>query len=122
VITAAILVVLASAARDIWRRLMDAVDPKISDKLTRAARLYGVQDVRNVRVRWLGHRLEADLTIVVNADLPTSSSHAIAEAVRHALFHTEPKLSIISVHVDPASSDGAHYHAATAHHGLSRAG
>jgi len=123
VITAAILVVLASAARDIWHRLMDAVDPQISDKLTRAARLYGVKDVCNVRVRWLGHRLEADLTIVVNADLSTSSSHTIAEAVRHALFHTEPKLSTISVHVDPASSHGADYHAATAHHGLSsRAG
>src|SRR5215468_202050 len=119
VITAAILVVLASAARDIWHRLMDAVDPQISDKLTRAARLYGVKDVCNVRVRWLGHRLEADLTIVVNADLSTSFSHTIAEAVRHALFHTEPKLSTISVHVDPASSLGADYHAATAHHGLS---
>lgn len=119
-ITAAILVVLASAARGIWHRLMDAVDPQIGGKLMRAARLYGVQDVRNVRARWLGHRLEADLTIVVNADLPTSSGHAIAEAVRHALFHAEPKLSTISVHVDPASSNGADYHAATAHHGLSR--
>ena len=115
-ITAAILVVLASAARDIWRRLMDAVDPGISAKIARAARLYGVQEVKDVRVRWLGHRLEADLTIVVKADLPTRSSHAIAEAVRHALYHIEPKLATISVHVDPASPDDVDYHAATAHH------
>ena len=115
-ITAAILVVLASAARDIWHRLMDAVDPAISEKIARASRLYGVQEVRNVRVRWLGHRLEADLAIVVKADLPTRSSHALAEAVRHALFHAEPKLATISVHVDPAASNGVNHHAATAHH------
>lgn len=115
-ITTAILVVLASASRDIWRRLMDAVDPHISERIARASRLFGVKDVTNVRVRWLGHRLEADLAIVVDAGLPTASSHAIAEAVRHALFHTEPKLRAVSVHVDPASTGDVDYHAATSHH------
>lgn len=115
-ITVAILMVLATAARDIWRRLMDAVDPLVTETITGAAHLFGVQDVRDVRVRWLGHRLEADLAIVVDAGLSTSSSHGIAEAVRHALFHAEPKLRKISVHVDPAGTSGVDYHAATSHH------
>ena len=85
-------------------------------RIARAARVFGVQDVRDVRVRWLGHRLEADLAIVVDASLPTASSHAIAEAVRHALFHVEPKLRTISVHVDPASVNHVDPHATTSHH------
>lgn len=116
IITVAILFVLRQAARDIWRRLMDAVDPAIVDRLESSADVDGVEDVNDVRVRWLGHRLEAELSIVVDADLPTQSSHAIAEAVRHALFHTEPMLAAVSVHIDPCTHHGRDNHAQTAHH------
>lgn len=115
-ITVAILFVLRSAARDIWLRLMDAVDPAIADKLEAAAHLYGVEDVSDVRVRWLGHRLEAELAITVDADLPTQSSHAIGEAVRHALFHVEPMLATVTVHIDPCGHHGRNNHAQVAHH------
>lgn len=115
-ITVAILFVLRAAARDIWHRLMDAVDPEIVDRLESAARVYGVEDINDLRVRWLGHRLEADLAIVVDADLPTHSSHAIGEAVRHALFHAQPMLAAVSVHIDPCGHHGRDEHAQTAHH------
>ena len=117
-ITVAIVFVLKDAARDVWHRLMDAVDPALVQRLEDATEIYGVQEVNGLRVRWVGHRLEADLRIVVDGDLPTRSSHAIAEAVRHALFHTEPRLSMITVHVDPCSHDGRDHHAATAHHAV----
>jgi cation diffusion facilitator family transporter len=115
-ITVAILFVLRGAARDIWHRLMDAVDPEIVDRLETAAHLYGVEEVNDLRVRWLGHRLEAELAIVVNADLPTHSSHAIGEAVRHALFHAQPMLAAVSVHIDPCGHHGRDEHNQTAHH------
>lgn len=115
-ITVAILFVLRNAARDIWHRLMDAVDPQIVDELETAAHLHGVEEVEALRVRWLGHRLEADLAIVVDADLPTHSSHAIGEAVRHALFHAQPMLAAVSVHIDPCGHHGRDEHAQTAHH------
>jgi cation diffusion facilitator family transporter len=115
-ITIAILFVLRQAARDIWHRLMDAVDPEIVDGLKSAAQLYGVEEINDVRVRWLGHRLEAELAIVVDADLSTQSSHAIAEAVRHALFHQQPMLAAVSVHIDPCGHHGRDNHAQTAHH------
>lgn len=117
-ITAAILFVLRDAARHIWHRLMDAISPEIVDRLEAAAHLYGVREVRNLRVRWLGHKLEAELQIVVRGDLPTRSSHGIAEAVRHALLHAEPKLVAVAVHVDPADDEGQDGHAQTAHHAV----
>lgn len=116
-ITVAILFVLRHAARDIWLRLMDAVDPVIVERLEKAAHLYGVEEVKDLRVRWLGHRLEAELAVTVDEDLPTHSSHAIGEAVRHALFHAEPMVASVTVHVDPCGHHGADRHGQTAHHG-----
>jgi divalent metal cation (Fe/Co/Zn/Cd) transporter len=76
----------------------------------------GVQAVHDVRARWIGHRLEADLRVVVDSDLSTVASHAIAEQVRHALFHEDPKLAAILVHTDPCEHSGVDHHALTAGH------
>ena len=73
-------------------------------------------DVHDIRVRWLGHRMQADLHVTVNEDLPTYESHRIAEAVRHDLFHNLPYLSGVNVHVDPCGHSGVDHHAAVAHH------
>jgi cation diffusion facilitator family transporter len=113
----AILFITRDAAKTIWYRLMDAVDPAIVDKVEQAAaKVPGVQQAHDVRVRWLGHRLHSELHIVVDEDLPTHASHAIAEEVRHALLHTLPGLSLVSVHVDPCGHSGADHHATNAHH------
>ena len=116
-ITVAILFVLKGAAVQVWRRLMDASDPGMIERFEReAAAVAGVEAVEGVRLRWLGHRLEADLTVVVNEELSTRDAHAVAEAVRRALFHAEPKLATAIIHVDPCGHAGGQSHAVTAHH------
>lgn len=116
-ITVAILFVLRDAGLQMWHRLMDAADPDVVQSLTReAAMVEGVQQVDDVRLRWLGHRLEADMRIVVDEDLPTRDSHRLAEEVRHRLFHVQPKLASIIVHVDPCGHSGDDLHGGTAHH------
>jgi cation diffusion facilitator family transporter len=116
-ISIAIFLITKDAALSIWHRVMDAVDPAIIGRIEEAAAAVPqVQAVEDVRARWLGHRLEADLRVIVDADLRTSESHAIAEQVRHALFHAEPKLASIVVHTDPCDHDGTDHHALTASH------
>jgi len=116
-ITVAILFVLKQAAVQMWHRLMDAADPAVVEQLiSEAAAVEGVQEVDDLRVRWLGHRLEADMRIVVDEDLPTRESHRLAEQVRHRLFHAQPKLASIIVHVDPCGHSGGDLHRGTAHH------
>ena len=116
-ITVAILLITKDAARTMWHRMMDAVEPGFIDRLEHAAgHVEGVQSVHDVRARWLGHRLEADLRIVVDSDLSTTRSHAIAEAVRHALFHEDPKLASVLVHTDPCEHSGIDHHALTVGH------
>ena len=116
-ITIAILFIVRDTAVTMWRRLMDAIEPGVVDTVERAASgVPGVGDAHDVRVRWLGHRLQAELHVTVDEDLPTRESHRIAEEVRHALYHSEPRLSVITVHVDPCGHGGEQHHAITAHH------
>ena len=69
-ITLAILFVLKAAATDIYRRLMDAVDPELLDAAERALRTVpGVLDIEALRLRWVGHRIRAETALVVDAGL-----------------------------------------------------
>ena len=60
-ITVAILAVLRGAAREIYRRLMDAVNPALVNQAEHTLRATaGVLDVGQVRLRWIGHNLRAE--------------------------------------------------------------
>ena len=112
-ITVAVLSVLRDAARDVYRRLMDAVDPELVDTVERVAReVPGVQDVGDVRLRWIGHTLRAELVIVVDPTLGVVDAHRIAEDAEHRLLHDVPRLHAALVHADPAG----HVHDLTDHH------
>ena len=116
-ITLAILIIARDTALTMWQRLMDAVDPALVDQVeATAGAVPGVQEAHDVRMRWLGHRLEAELHITVDEDLPTRTSHAIIEAVRHDLFHALPMLAVVNVHADPGGHSVEDAHAVTAHH------
>ncbi len=114
-----ILVIVWSSARDMWFRLMDAVEPEVYNLLERvAAAVEGVIDVHAIAVRWIGHRLRSELHITVDCQLPTYQSHRIAEEVRHRFFHRLPAMAEVTVHVDPCECvPGIEYHPA-AHHTL----
>jgi cation diffusion facilitator family transporter len=120
-ITIPILQVVWSAARTIWERLMDAVDPALVDAVEReAARVAEVRHVHDVRLRWLGHSLEAELHADVDSQLTTAASHAIAQEIEHTLLHALPQLATVTVHIDPSSADSDDFHAVTAHHRVER--
>ena len=117
IITAAILWIVKDAARAVFRRLMDAVDPELVMDIERvAASVEGVIEVESVRVRWMGHRLIASTNLVVDCQLTVASSHDIAEAVRHALFHEVRGLDTVLVHLDPCEHEGSDSHAETRSH------
>jgi cation diffusion facilitator family transporter len=116
-ITVAILWVLKGAAVQVFARLMDAVDPSLTEAVERSAGAApGVIEVTSARLRWLGHRMEAEAHITVDCDLTTLQSHAIAESVRHAIFHDIPKVVDVVVHVDPCTHRVADPHDTTSQH------
>jgi cation diffusion facilitator family transporter len=103
IITVAILAVLRTAARDIFHRLLDAVDPNLIDtaEASLAARL-GVRNVRSIRMRWIGHRLHADAELDIDPNTSLEDAHRIAHDAEHQLNHAVPKLSSALVHAYPA--------------------
>jgi cation diffusion facilitator family transporter len=116
-ITVAILFVLKDAAREVYRRLMDSVDPALVEKVeTTLHTTGGVADVGAVRLRWVGHQLLAECEIAVDADLNVAAAHAIAVDAEHRLIHTVPRLTRATVHADPHTGDGTDHHADIAHH------
>ena len=117
VIGTTILVVTWNSGRELWYRLMDATDPQVTALVEQtAAAVAGVLAVDDIRIRWLGHWQQAELHITVNAQLPTSESHQIAESVRHALFHAMTSLQEVTVHVDPLDDPSGSAHELTEHH------
>jgi cation diffusion facilitator family transporter len=105
VITAAILVVLRTAARDVFRRLMDGVDPALVDQAeATVAAVPGVGAVRRLRKRWIGHEVHADLDLDVAASLSLRAAHDIAHQVEGELRRTVPRLTVAVVHAYPSHS------------------
>ncbi len=120
-ITVAILFVLRSAATDIYRRLMDAVEPELVDAAEASLRSTpGVLDVDDLRLRWTGHRIRAETGIVVDPALTIVEAHAIAVEAHHRLLHDVPKLLDVTVHVNPVHDGANGHHAALAHHEAGR--
>jgi cation diffusion facilitator family transporter len=116
VITVVILTVVFSTSRSVLRRLLDAVDPHVVPSIvTTASAVPGVEEVTDVRARWVGHTLHVVMNIEVDAEQTLSKAHAIAEEVRHRLFHDIKGVSEVVIHTDPSSASGNH-HQEMAHH------
>ena len=107
VITIAILGVLRTAARDVFRRLLDGVDPDLVDAAERALRgTPGVLGVRAVQVRWLGHTLRAEADVEVDPALTVAQAHDVAHHAQRHLVGAVRRLTDATIHISPA---GAHH-------------
>ena len=120
-ITVAILFVLRDAVLQVWRRLMDAIEPEtLARAEAAAAQTEGVQGVSEVRARWVGHSIFAEVRITADGNLTLAQAHAIAERARHAMLHAVPKLVNVTVHVDPVGDHDQDPHDEVRHHDAPR--
>ncbi len=122
-ISGAIFVLVVQSARAILLRMLDGVETAVLDEIVHAARhVATVEEVTDLRARWIGHRLHADLSITVAAHLSVADGHALAGEVRHQLLHHVSHLGSVRVHVDPSGEGGERHHRIEghAHDGLPR--
>ena len=105
-IALAIVGVLWSATKQVGARLMDAVDPELYDRAT--ASIHAVEEVRGIeelRLRWIGHTLRADVGVIVRGELTLRQAHDVAHHVEEHLLADVPRLTGALVHVSP---EGVH--------------
>jgi divalent metal cation (Fe/Co/Zn/Cd) transporter len=90
---------------------LDGVEPETLEEITHAvSHVEGVQEVSEVRARWIGHKLHVEMSIAVDASLSVQQGNDIAKEVQHELGHHMNYLSLAMVHVDPAHQSGERYH------------
>jgi cation diffusion facilitator family transporter len=116
-ITVAIALILKDAALEIFRRLMDSVDPKLVEQIEAVlSGVPGVEAVDSVRVRWVGRQLFAEVSLVSDRALSLGAAHQIAETAQHTLLHEVPRLADVTIHSNPCGHDGEETHSLLAHH------
>jgi cation diffusion facilitator family transporter len=115
-IAAAILMIVWQSGKAIFTRLLDGVEPEAIEEIRHAAsQVPGVEDVSEVRARWLGHRLHAEVNVAVDPDLSVAEGHAIARELNHQLLHHLSYLSGAVIHIDPVQEAGEEHHRVAAH-------
>ena len=110
-ITFSILWIVWESANMVFTRMLDGVEPGVIDEIQHAAeQVEGVKAIGDIRARWIGHRLYADINISVRSNASVSDGHEIAKEVSHQLLHHLPQLGQATIHVDPEGKLGEEHH------------
>lgn len=87
-ISAAIIVLLWGTVRSIGRRLLDGIEPELLDRLEHSLEeTPGVTSVPHVQLRWIGHRLQGNAELTVDANTLQDVLHITDAARKTATAH-----------------------------------
>lgn len=101
-ITIAILFIVKDAAHSVWLRLIDGIEPEILAEIEHApTHVPGVLAVRDVRARWVGHRVHSDIEVQVDPSLSVRDGEAISVAVERSMHEHVRLLGSVVVRVSP---------------------
>ena len=110
-ISVAILRIVWTSSKEIGLRIMDGIEPeRLAEIRHQAGHVAGVLEVGEVRARWLGHQVRAEVNVVVAAQASVGDGHAVAVAVRARLIERVEHLGDAIVHIDPPSAPGEAHH------------
>ncbi len=116
IITVMILKIVWDSGKTIFTRMLDGVEPNIIDEIIHAAKhTKEVKEITEVRARWLGHVLHAELNITVSPGLSVEQGHKIAMDVQKELLHHLNYLSNAVIHIDPSNASGEKHHVIKEH-------
>lgn len=104
VVAALVAISVLRLGRRAIGELMDEVPENLQDEITRAARLEGVEEVRQVRVRRSGPQYFADLTLAVSRSTSSENAHQITDQVEKAVRDLLPGASVL-VHIEPVQAE-----------------
>ena len=103
--------IVVETTKDVFKRLLDIVDPSLIDKLEEVTlSMGGVKSVHDVKARWLGHTIQVDISVAVDENLSVREGHNVAVNVHRKLIQEIPHLENITIHVDPESEIGEMKH------------
>lgn len=109
-----VLGIAVFSGKELLVHLLDGISPDLVEQIEHICRHHPkVRDVYDLRARWFGRKILAELTLALDPGIGLQQAHAIAEEVRHSLLHEIKRVADVTVHFDPA---GVQAHQLTAHH------
>lgn len=103
VITIMIFGIVWQSARAVFTRMLDGVEPAMLDEIEHAAEhVPGIMKIMNVRARWLGHKLRAEVDLAVDPALTVADADRIATKFEHELADHLPALQEAHVRMRPS--------------------
>ncbi|MBY3198585.1 cation diffusion facilitator family transporter [Rhizobium laguerreae] len=116
-ITIAIFGIVWQSARAVITRSLDGVEPGITDEIRHAAEhVEGIGNLTDVKARWIGHRLHADVTISVSGDKPLTEANVIVATLRNELHAHLPALGTATIQIAEAAAEAPINHGGHGHH------
>lgn len=107
-ITLAIFAIVWQSSKAVLTRMLDGVEPGIVDEVHHAAEhVQGIERVRSVQARWIGHRLHADVAISVPDAATAKEIVSITEALKSELFEHLPALAEANIRLESSAVAGA---------------
>ncbi|MEX2161873.1 MAG: cation diffusion facilitator family transporter [Anaerolineales bacterium] len=104
----AILFITWQAALSIWYRMMDAVDPALSEKVSalilQSPKIKGI-DI--LRLRWVGHSLWIEGRLDVDAATTAAEIEQLLLSLKHELEHQIPNLGEVTLSIG-SNEDPSH--------------
>lgn len=98
-------------------RMLDGIEPNVTAEIRHAAEhAPGIRQVLDVRARWLGHRLNAEVDVVLDGAVTVREADAITGQFERALSQHLPALSAVRIRVRASDSATQGAHSEAAHH------
>lgn len=101
-ITVAILAIVWQSGKAVFTRMLDGVEPEVIGDIRHAAEhVPGVRQVLDVRARWQGHRLAAELDIAVDPQVSVREADAVSTRYEREILTHVPALSLVRIRARP---------------------
>lgn len=107
-ITLTILGIVWQSAKAVITRTLDGVEPEVLDEIRHAMEhVPGISRVVDLKARWLGHRLQADIRIAVDETSSLASATEVARKLEDELREHMAALGTVNVMVEPSVPSSA---------------
>lgn len=103
-ISVAIARIVWQSAKSIGLRALDGIEEPVVEQLAAAATsVPGVRAVDEVRARWVGHAIRAEIAVTSDPGQSLADATALADKVEHAVLDAVPHTSRAAVRVTAAA-------------------
>jgi cation diffusion facilitator family transporter len=101
-ITVTILKIVWDSVKTVFTRLLDGVEPEYIDEIRHSlSHVKGIIEILNIKARWSGHQLLAEVYLRVDSKLSFVEAHDIIEEVEHEIMGHIKYVSNVMVDIEP---------------------